>query len=536
MGLSDNKRHVLIALLCFSAAGFGARFATAALNETTKTLPASAETEQSRQKAMDQLMQKMIEPTKSAEPVRATSEPAKPKKAPAQPKAAETVKPVVPAKPAMPVKTTTKPAESVKSALPVKKVEPPKAIEKHIDPAKVNIDFTDVPLSEILATIAQNTDLNIIGGEELSQKITIHLKDVPLDALFDIILKTTDYGYIQEGKVVRIVPKIDLPTETEVFTLQFASAEKVMEAVAHLLSQKGKIKSFSNFSQNTSTNILVVTDVQESMQAIRSLVEKLDKKVKQVMIEVKFCEVTLDKDDELGIDWVIRASITGSRGNTTFPLGRTGKWIYEAPYGMGVPSGNMTTGTMSFSDFSATLHALDSKTKVKLIATPQVAARSGETAQIIIGDKIPIPTYERSKETGSMEVTGYEYENVGILLKVIPFVNSDNSVTLNIHPEVSEITGYTGPNDERPIVSTREITTVFTVVDGETIVLGGLKKQTITASENKVPFLGNIPLLGRALFTYKGDSDERKELLLFITPHVLDNPKKGEAEGKPPDN
>jgi general secretion pathway protein D len=189
-------------------------------------------------------------------------------------------------------------------------------------------------------------------------------------------------------------------------------------------------------------------------------------------------------------------------------------------------------GSISFSDFTATLHALDSKSKLKLIATPQVAARSGETAQIIIGDKIPIPTYERSKETGSMEVTGYEYENVGILLKVIPFVNSDNSVTLNIHPEVSEITGYTGPNDERPIVSTREITTVFSVADGETIVLGGLKKQTSSTSVSKVPFLGNIPLLGRALFTYKDDSDERKELLLFITPHVLDNPKKGEAEDK----
>ncbi len=553
MGLSDNKQRVLISLLCFCAAGFYAKTAGAALNETIKTQPAAAETEQDRQKAMEQLMQKMIVPTKPAESVKAPSETAKPKKTPVQPKAVETVKPVVPAKPALPAKTATKPAESVKSALPakvvtkpveptkpvgpVKKAEPPKAIEKHIDATKVNIDFTDVPLNEILATIAQNTDLNIIGGEEVSQKISVHLKGVPLDALFDIILKSTEYGYIKDGGIIRIIPKVNLPTETEVFELQFASAEKVMESVAHLLTQKGKIRSFSNFAQSSPTNVLVVTDVPESIQNIRALIEKIDKKVKQVMIEVKFCEVTLNKDDELGIDWVIAASMNGATGFTTFPLGREGERIPEAPIPSGaavVSEGGIigTLGNVDFSDFRATLHALDSRTKVKLIATPQVATRSGDQAQIVIGDKVPIPTYERSKETGSMEITGYEFENVGVLLKVTPFVNVDNSVTLNIHPEVSEITSYVGPNNERPVVSTREITTVFTVNNGETIVLGGLKRQSITTSENKVPFLGNIPFLGRMLFTYKSDSDERKELLLFITPHVLDDPKK-ETEGKP---
>jgi type IV pilus assembly protein PilQ len=561
MGLSDHKWRVLIALLCFTAIGFCTRNARAALNETVKVQPASAETKQDRQEAMEQLMQKMDESTKPAEPAKAATKPTVTErvKAPTTPvkpttkvsvpaKPAETVKPaVVPAKAAEPAKAVTKPAETtkpvepakpaepVKPTEPAKKAEPVKVEEKQKDSAKVNIDFTDVPLSEILATIVQNTDLNIIGGEGVSQKITVHLKDVPLDVLFDIILKSTDYGYIKEGKIIRIIPKTDLPTETEVFQLQFASAEKVMEAVAHLLSQKGKIKSFSNFSQNTSTNILIVTDVPESIQAIRALVGKLDKKVKQVMIEVKFCEVTLDKDDELGIDWAIQASMSGARGPTTFPLGRGGQRLFEPPYDVGVQSTNMTTGLLSFSDFKATLHALDSKTKVKLIANPQVAARSGDPAQIIIGDKIPIPTYERSKETGSMEVTGYDIVNVGILLQVTPFVNSDSTVTLNIHPEVSKITGNTvGPNGERPIISTREITTVFTVADGDTIVLGGLKEQTIENSENKVPFLGNIPLLGRAFFTYKDDSDFRKELLLFITPHILDNPKKGETESKPP--
>lgn len=518
MGLSGHKRRVLVALLCFMAIGFCARTARAALNETVATELSSIETKQDRAAAMEQLMQEIDEPAKPAEPVKAKEPP----KVPSKPvKPAEKVKTAAPVEVTAPAKAVAKP-KAVKK--PAKKTRLVKVVKKQKDTPKVNIDFTDVPLSEILATIAQNTDLNIIGGEEASEKITVHLKDVPLDILFDIILKSTDFGYIKEGKIIRIVPKADLPVRTAVFELQFASAENIMEAVAHLLTQKGKIKSFSSFSQSTPTNIVVVTDVVQSIYAIRALIEKLDKKVKQVMIEVKFCEVTIDKDDELGIDWVIRASITGSRGNTTFPLGRLGERIPERPYGLGVSPGNLTTGTVSFSEFSATLAALDTKTRVKLIATPQIAARSGQVAQLIIGDKIPIPLYERSAETGSMEVTGYEFENVGIVLKVIPFVNNDNTVTLNIHPEVSEITGEAvGPNSERPIVSTREISTVFTVADGETIVLGGLKRQSVTTTENKVPFLGNIPFLGRAFFTYKGNIDDRKELLLFITPRVIDD-------------
>jgi type IV pilus assembly protein PilQ len=555
MDFSDHKWRVLTALLCFIAVGLSINTTGAALNETVRR--ESAEATQGRQGVMEQLLQRMDEFTTVTEPLETTKTPSKPvksKKATIQSESAQSIKPISSAQPAAPVKAveksaestkavaesikTSKPTESLKPVEPVKKEEPARAVEKQADSKKVNIDFTDVPLSEILATIAQNTDLNIIGGEEVSQKISVHLKDVPLDILFDIILKSTDYGYVEEGKIIRIVPKVDLPVGTEVFELQHASAEKVIEAAAHLLTHNGKIKSFSNFSQNVPTNILVVTDVSESMREIKALIEKLDKKVKQVMIEVKFCEVTLDEDDELGIDWAIDATLSGGKSYTTFPFGRA----YERALEPVAPVDRNTkiqfeddtvgeAGTVDFSTFKARLHALNSKTRIKLIASPQVAARSGQTAQIIIGDKIPIPLYERSAETGSMEVTGYAEENVGILLEVTPFVNNDSSVTLNVHPEVSEIGGATGPNGERPIVSTREITTVFTVADGETIVLGGLKRQKVTTTENKVPFLGSIPFLGRLLFTYKDDKDERRELLLFITPHVLGDRKKETAEG-----
>lgn len=183
--------------------------------------------------------------------------------------------------------------------------------------------------------------------------------------------------------------------------------------------------------------------------------------------------------------------------------------------------GSFTLGSISYSNFSATLKALNTKTETTLIASPSIATLDGEEANIIIGDKVPIPTYERNAETGSLEITGYEEVNVGVLLAVTPIINNDNTITMKVHPEVSEITGYTGPNNERPVISTREVTTLFTVENGKTMVLGGLTRELVVNTTRKVPFLGDIPLLGK-VFTYRDDSNQRRELLIFITPRILD--------------
>ena len=396
-------------------------------------------------------------------------------------------------------------------------------LEKELTSLTVNLDFTDTPLNRVLSTIAQTANLNIVGGEELSQRINIHLKDVPLEDVFDTILKSAGYTYIKEGKILRIIPQAEAPLPTEVFELQFASAKQIKEAVSHLVSEEGRVKSFSKFYEGKYSSLLIVTDRPQSLEAIRDLVKKLDKKLRQVMIEAKFCEVTLDKDNELGIEWVIEPYLSGATTQTRFPLPMMGTKQLDRPDVLTQEAGEITLGTISFADFTATLHALDLESKVNLIASPRIATRDGEEAEIVIGDKVPLPLYERNTSTGTMEVTGYQTEEIGVLLKVTPIINRDNTITLRIHPEVSEIAGYTGPNNERPVISTRQITTVFTVEDGKTIVLGGLMKQTLRNTLRQIPVLGSIPGLGN-LFKYQEDSEDRTELLIFITPHILEEP------------
>ena len=400
----------------------------------------------------------------------------------------------------------------------------PEESEKKPVPPKVDLDFSDVPLNQILASIARLTDLNIAGGEALSQKISAHLKDVPLEDAFDIILKSTDYTYFQDGKVLRIVPKTEAPLITEVFELRFVSAQKVKDAVSHLVSEKGSVKIFPKLTQDVYSNLLIIRDTPESLKVIRDLIKRLDKKIRQVMIEAKFCEVTLSKDDEYGVDWALKATLTGAKGSSTFPWhpsGENDKLLALSKLLWPTSRTLTTSGSISFSEFTATLRAYDSNSKVDLLASPQIAARDGEEAEIIIGEKVPIPVYERNQETGTMEVTGYEIQEIGVLLRVTPIINRDNTVTVKIHPEVSEITGYTGPNSERPIISTRELSTIFTIEDGKTIVLGGLIKHNSTNIARRVPVLGNIPVVG-GLFRYKDNTSEKKELLIFITPHILD--------------
>ncbi|MCK4248604.1 MAG: type II and III secretion system protein, partial [Candidatus Omnitrophica bacterium] len=187
-----------------------------------------------------------------------------------------------------------------------------------------------------------------------------------------------------------------------------------------------------------------------------------------------------------------------------------------------------TFGTLDFSQFSMVLEALFNRGDTEILSSPRIATIDNKPASIHVGDTVPIPMYERNAETGNMEVTGYEEIQVGIRLTVTPHINQDGFILMEIVPTVSSITGFTGPNNERPITSQRTAQTTVMIKNGETVMIGGLIKENNVKTEKKVPILGDLPVI-KYLFKHKVDTKQRTELLVFITPNLMKSGRIGGA-------
>ncbi len=287
---------------------------------------------------------------------------------------------------------------------------------------------------------------------------------------------------------------------------------------------------------------MVVRDTPQVINTIAGIIDEIDIEPRQIIIEARLVEVVLDDDNASGVDWLIRATLSGSSIPSTLPfIDKRGTYDDHGDYipkpdmaggstgfasGSLFPysaSGDFTFGRISFADFQAVLELLDEKDKSNLLSAPHIATLEGEEASIVVGTNIPIPIYERNEETGSMEITGYEEKETGIVLRVTPHIVGVQKIMLRLHPEVSELTGqFVGPNNERPITSSREAETTITVRDGDTVIMAGLIRENIVEQDHKVPLLGYIPFLG-APFRYKSSTVDRTELIIFVTPRIIKN-------------
>jgi general secretion pathway protein D len=292
---------------------------------------------------------------------------------------------------------------------------------------------------------------------------------------------------------------------------------------------------------------------------LSEIIKGLDKITPQVMIEARIIEATLGTADKLGIDWTMRVAASGSVRPTTFPFteqvkGSGSKWfpkvkvpselqrvtttVYDdagnpisstteektwhklVPGFPSVPAGNFLFGTLDFSQLRAVLEILKSSSDTKIISNPHITTLNNQEAKILVGTKVPIPIYQFSTETGTRVISGYEEEKVGVGLTVIPSVNEKDYITLALKPTVEEITGWTGPDNERPIIATRSAETKVMIKNDQTLVMGGLISEKKIKARRKVPILGNIPVLD-FLFSWKSDILDKTELLIFITPHII---------------
>jgi type IV pilus assembly protein PilQ len=422
------------------------------------------------------------------------------------------------AAPAVPAGAVVEPGEQVKISAAAES-KPSKA-----EPALIDVNFPNDDVRNIIRSVSELNDLNVVIPESLVGKVSIKLNQVTWRQVFDVVLEPIGYTYVEEGNIIKIRSIKDLMTEpmqTQVFLVNYAKAAELNPAVMPLVEPALGGRSLVD----ARTNSIVVTERSSRLKRIEEIVKRLDRPTKQVMIETKFVEVTDNQMDDLGIDW---SSMKGLTGTATLKQNVTSTYDNNAnDTKPNLPNDyvRVNSAVLSTNAFSLVLNALKTGNKVKMMSNPTIVTMNNVPATINIGEEYPIPNYQYNEEKGNYEIAGFEYKPIGISMDVTPQVNNNGMINLQIKPEISSQSGtvsFGGASGASiPIITQRKTSSMVTIKSGYTLAIGGLIESTVSNKNAKVPFLGRIPVLGR-LFRNDSDSADRRNLVIFITAKILD--------------
>ncbi|MEA3305662.1 MAG: secretin N-terminal domain-containing protein, partial [Candidatus Omnitrophota bacterium] len=316
----------------------------------------------------------------------------------------------------------------------------------------------------------------------------------------------------------RTIKKIDVPVETKIFTLNYAKAEDLKGKLSEILT-----KGTGAIQVDERTNKIMITDLSEKMPEISAIIEEMDGKHKEVLIEAKIVQIELNDEFKYGVDWKVIFSRLGNEGirvnfdnitNSVFTGAATG--------------GALTIVDLTSTYFDAAMEVLQSVGKTNVISSPRITVLNNEEAKVLVGTNQPYVTTTTTVPEGGQSITAESitYIDVGVSLTVTPTINEDGYVTIKINPEISSLGTPldTASGNTIPIVSTSESETTVMVKDRTTIVIAGLIEDRDEISEDKIPILGDIPLIGNFFKRKTGGSTtlpEKKELVIFLTPYII---------------
>jgi type IV pilus assembly protein PilQ len=414
----------------------------------------------------------------------------------------------------------------------------------------ISVDFKDADIRQVLRIISLKSGVDIVAGTDVEGLVTIKLTAVPWEQALDIILRTYGFTYERKDKIVRVMTVEALEQEalrTEVFPLDYAKAKEVPDVLKEMLSDRGKVK----FDERTNT--IIVTDIPTNLFQIKEVIERLDQRTPQVLIQSRIVETRLTKEENLGIDWTSTLQTTWSHSipdltsSFPFPTGSSFGTIgqvfdLERVAERANANDTITLGTVTTPALTVVLNMLQRRTDTKILSNPSIAVLNNQEAKIHIGQEYPIPNYSIDPTTGNTTISGYEAKDVGTVLTVTPHVNPSSEIVVDLKPEiiaaepsgVSYSTGGSNTNVTLPLFTTQTAKTQVRIASGETIVIGGLVKESSSHVQSKVPLLGDIPLVG-ALFKnnrwYSGGSDpNRQDLIIFLTVDLMEQEGEGRAE------
>jgi len=398
---------------------------------------------------------------------------------------------------------------------------------------RITINVSDLPIDMVIRQLAEQADVDLIKSPEVIGNVTVKLTDVPLEEALKNILRAHGFDYVTDKNMIRIVPVEDIIEAEErlaskIYRITYADVTEVEKALEKFVSKRGTV------SLNKGTSHVIVTDTESNIKAIDKFVDEIDQITPQVLIEVRIYDVTSQDTLDIGVQWNagrVTDYSAGALGNNpsdhTFPF-MSG--TFRGPTGK---TADTTIGTLRFGwldsaiDIDAEISAQQEDINAKLLANPRILVLDNETALFDIVTEHP---YVERTISGELITETIKYKLVGTTLQVTPHITRDDMVRLHIIPEfgvkVRDIALISG---DVPVIDTRKIDTITLVKDGQTVVLGGLRKKEVTQQINKVPLLGDLPILG-ALFRFKGEDTTNSEIVVFITPRIIKRPVLSEDE------
>lgn len=376
---------------------------------------------------------------------------------------------------------------------------------------RINLNYKNADLSNVLRSLSWTYDLNIITVTDIEGKVTITLNNVKVEKALKAILTVNGLTYAVKDQIIYVsegdADKINLVTK--VVTLNYIKAAEAKSILYKVLSAKGNIET------DESANALIITDLTDNIRKIKELIKEIDIAPRQVLIEAKIVDITSNDLAAFGVSW----SADYDPGHGIFGRSTQSSEELDVSIDMAEQSdlsgGQFKINTLGLKGVtaSATIDALVKDGKANLLASPSIAVLNNQEARIVIGERYPYK--ERTQtSTGTTETT--KFVDIGVTLKVTPQINEDGYITMRIHPEVSSLAAAL---DAGPRITTREADTTVRIKEGKTLVIAGLIKQKEQGSKEKIPILGDIPLLG-ALFSRSEHNREQKELAVFITPKI----------------
>jgi type IV pilus assembly protein PilQ len=392
------------------------------------------------------------------------------------------------------------------------------------DAAQIDVNFPNDEIRNIIRSVAELNDLNVVIPETLVGKVSIKLKHVTWRQVFDVVLEPIGYTYIEEGNIIKIRSVQDLltePMQTQVFLVNYAKATELNPAIVPLVEASAGGRALVD----ARTNSLVVTERSSRLKRIEEIIKRLDRPTEQVMIESKFIEVTDTQMEDLGLDWSSMKGLKATGKASSTVTSTYDNNLSDVRPNLDTDYVRVNSAVLSMDAFSLVLNALNTDNKVEMVSNPTIVTMNNIPAKIHIGEEYPIPNYQYNEEQGTYEISGFEYKPIGISMDVTPQVNNNGLINLQIKPEISSQNGsvnFGGASGaDIPIITQRKTSSTVTIKSGYTLAIGGLIQSTTSGKETKVPFLGSIPLLGR-LFTNNSDSEDKRNLVIFITAKILD--------------